>query len=260
MRACRSIHVRKQRKKESIMKILFALASISLSAFIVCHSSYAAQMTVPPETSKSDHCEATPAVGAIHYPGAATIPHTNDLVRPTGKADNAEGQIVYLMGKVLDTNCNPLSDVVVELWQPDPYSQFIIPTKGDMASPQSMFAGAGKTYTGIDGTFSFRTLFPGTLRICVKRDNKGRCIKSIERAPFFNIRIAGKVLRTTVSMATFFENDRRNPTDPVYSKLSQSAQQLITMKVLPSKEGDYNSGMRTYLEFVVPAKQHFHGY
>jgi protocatechuate 3,4-dioxygenase beta subunit len=239
--------------------IRFAIV-LYVALIVTGQGARAAEVILPPETSKSARCDATPAVGAINYPGANAIPHTNDLVKPTGKPDNAEGQIVYFMGKVMDTNCNPLPDVVVELWQPDPFSRFIIPTDGDMATPQSMFAGAGKTYTGIDGTFSFKTLFPGTLRICVKRDQKGRCIKSIERAPFFNIRIAGKALRTTVSMATFFENDRRNPTDPVYSKLSEVGRQQITMKVLPSEQGDYNSGMRAYLEFVVPAKQHFYGY
>lgn len=215
---------------------------------------------IPPETPRAGACAATPAVGAVAYPGADRVPHTNDLVRPTGKPDHAEGQVVLLMGKVLDTNCNPLPDVVVELWQPDPYSRFIIPTDGDMASPVTMFAGAGKAYTGIDGTFSFRTLFPGTLHICQKRNAQGKCISSLERAPFFNLRITGKALRTTVSMGAFFENDRRNPTDPVYKKLSDLGKRQLTMKVLPGESGDYNSGMRTYIEFVVPTKQHWHGY
>lgn len=221
----------------------------------------AAEVILPPETPLSSKCPASPAVGAISYPGAVKVPHTNDLVRPTGKPDDSEGQMVYLMGKVLDTDCNPLSDVVVELWQPDPFSRFIIPIDSDMASPVAMFAGAGKTYTGIDGTFSFRTLFPGTLHICEKRDSRGKCIKSLERAPFFNLRISGKALRaTSVSMGTFFENDRRNPTDPVFKKLSDAGKQQLTMKVLPGASGDYASGMRTYIELVVPAKPHYHGY
>ncbi len=215
---------------------------------------------LPPETVNVNNCMVTPAVGAINYPGAAKVPHTNDLVRPTGKPDDSEGQVVNFMGKVLDANCNPLSDVVVELWQPDPFSRFIIPTAGDMASPVAMFAGAGKTYTGVDGTFSFRTLFPGTLTICERRDSRGRCIKSLERAPFYNLKFTGKALRSSVSMATFFENDRRNPTDPVYKKLSVTGQQQLTMKVLPGGDGGYGSGMRTYIEFVVPTNPHYHGY
>lgn len=235
--------------------------SFLFAAMACIASASAAERSLPPETPRSAHCPATPAVGAIVYPGAAKIPHTNDLVKPTGKPDEAEGQIVYLMGKVLDTDCNPLSDVVVELWQPDPFSRFIIPTDSDMASPVTMFAGGGKTYTGIDGTFSFRTLFPGTLHICEKRDRQGKCIQSLERAPFFNVRISGKAIRSsTVSMALFFENDRRNPTDPVYKKLSDAGKQQLTMKVLPGASGDYASGMRTYLELVAPTNAHFHGY
>lgn len=240
--------------KKSIRSVACMLVIASQPVFA------SSDRAIPPETPWAGTCSASPAVGAVAYPGADRVPHTNDLVRPTGKPDNAEGQMVMLMGKVLDTNCNPLSDVVVELWQPDPFSRFIIPTDGDMASPVTMFAGAGKTYTGIDGTFSFRTLFPGTLHICEQRNAQGKCIRSLERAPFFNLRIAGKALRTTVSMGTFFENDRRNATDPVYKKLSDAGKRQLTMKVLPGESGDYNSGMRTYIELVVPTKQHWHGY
>lgn len=232
------------------------LAVATIGAF----SAHAGNVVLPPETSKSAACAITPAVGAINYPGGPRVPHTNDLVRSTGKPDDAEGQVVNLMGKVVDANCVPLPDVIVELWQPDPYSKFLIPTNADMATPVQMFAGAGKTYTGEDGTFTFRTLFPGTLRICQKRDARGRCISSIERAPFFNIRISGRSLNGAVSMGLFFENDRRNPSDPVYKKLSAAGRQALTMKVLPSTSGDYGSGMRTYIELAVPTKKHWHGY
>ncbi len=242
------------------MKQRFFCIFISVSAAFTVFEAAASGVALPPETSKSRNCAITPAVGAVAYPGANRVPTTNDLVRPTGKPDDAEGQVVFLTGKVLDANCTPLPDVLVELWQPDPFSRFLIPTAGDMASPVMMFAGAGKTYTGEDGTFSFRTLFPGTLRICQKRDRRGRCISSLERAPFFNIRIAGKQMRGAVSMAAFFENDRRNPTDPVYKKLSAAGKQQLTLKVLPSNSGDFASGMRTYIEFVVPTKAHYHGY
>lgn len=258
MRACGGGDVRSTAAKESIVRFI---VSLLLSALVCAAPAYAEERPLAPETPRSSHCPATPAVGAIVYPGAAKIPHTNDLVKPTGKPDEAEGQTVYLMGKVLDTECNPLSDVVVELWQPDPFSRFIIPTDSDMASPVAMFAGAGKAYTGIDGTFSFRTLFPGTLHICEKRDKNGKCIQSLERAPFFNIRISGKAIRSSsVSMALFFENDRRNPTDPVYKTLSDAGKQQLTMKVLPGDGGGYAAGMRTYLELIVPTNAHFHGY
>lgn len=243
------------------MKQSFILSSIVLIALACPAFSAGSDQLIPPETATAGRCAITPAVGAISYPGALKIPHTNDLVRPTGKPDDTGGQMVYFMGKVVDQNCNPLSDVVVELWQPDPYSTFKIPSNSDMANPNAMFAGAGKTYTGIDGTFSFRTLFPGTLTICQRRNARGKCISSLERAPFYNIRISSKALRSnTVSMGTFFENDRRNPTDPVYRKLSDVGKGQLTMKVLPSDAGDYASGMRTYIELVVPTKPHWHGY
>jgi len=238
----------------------FVFFALVLAACGLCGNLASAQSMLPPETPLAAKCPGTPAVGAINYPGAAKIPNSNNLVQPTGKPDPASGQIVYVMGKLLDADCNPLPDVMVELWQPDPYSKFLIPTESDMASPVAMFAGAGRSYTREDGTFSFITLFPGTLKICQKRDRRGRCISTLERAPFLNLRVAGNPLRTPFMAGLFFENDRRNPTDPVYKKLSPEGQKRITMRALPSDQGDYMNGMRTYIELVVPTKPHFNGY
>lgn len=244
--------------KESLVSRII-ITCLALITCALC-GQMAQARDIAPETPRSSACLATPAVGAISYPGAAKIPTTNNLVQPTGKPLPAPGQIVFLMGKVLDADCNPLDDVRVEMWQPDPFSKFMIPNESDMASPVAMFAGAGRTYTDIDGTFSFITLFPGTIKICQRRDTRGRCIATLERAPFFNVRIAGKPLRAPLMAGLFFENDRRNATDPIYKRLSPEAQRRITMKVLPSDAGDYNSGMRTYLELVVPTTAHTHGY
>lgn len=211
---------------------------------------------LPPETPAAKSCAATPAVGAIAYPGFQRIPTTNNLIRPEGKPDEAPGQRVILVGKVLDSQCNPLPGVTVELWQPDPYSKMVIPSKGDMATPQAMFAGGGRTYTGVDGVFAFTTLFPGTLYVCEQRDRRGKCLKWLERAPFFNLRISGKPVAGPFLVGLFFENDRRNATDPVYKKLSFENQQRITQRVLPGEP----DGIKTYLELVVPVKENRVGY
>lgn len=219
-----------------------------------------AQQPLAPLSPYRTSCPATPAVGAISYPGKGKIPRSNNLVQPAGNANIAPGQLVYVMGKVLDANCMPLGDVSVELWQPDPFGKFMIPTAGDFASQVPLFAGAGKTYTDIDGTFSFITLFPGTLKLCERRDGRGRCIRSLERAPFFNLRISGDALRAPYMGGLLFENDRRNATDPVFKRLSAEGRERITMHVLPSDYGDYNTGMRTYIELVVPSKPHWKTY
>lgn len=222
--------------------------------------SYSYAQTLPPETARSSKCAGTPAVGAIAYPGAARIPTTNSLIRPEGKPDNAPGQVLYFTGKVLDSNCNPLQDVKIEMWQPDPFSKLQLATPEDLSTPQALFAGAGKTYTKNDGTFSFSTLFPGTLRYCIRYDARRRCLQSIERAPFLNLRLSGKDLRTPFMLGVFFENDRRNASDPVYKKLSPENQQRLTMRVFPYDGVNFANGMKTYIELVMPSGNQTHGY
>lgn len=231
---------------------------IFLTVFLWVSSAHA--QSLPPETSQNAKCQGTPAVGAIGYPGAARIPTTNSLIKPTGKANNAQGQVLYFMGKVLDNNCNPLQDVKVEMWQADPFSKLQVATPEDLSTPQAIFAGAGKTYTKNDGTFTFSTVFPGALKYCVLYDARRRCVKSIERAPFLNLRLSGKDLRAPFMLGVFFENDRRNASDPVYKKLSAENQKRVTMRVFPYDGVNYANGMKTYIELVMPSGNHRHGY
>src|SRR5690606_28629823 len=105
-------------------------------------------------------CSPTPRVAVQHYPGSKAIPSGNNLTMPPGKSVAAEGRRVVSYGSVLDANCVPLSDAVVELWQVDPFGKWILATGEDLVNPNPVFAGAGRTRSANDGSFHFVTLFP----------------------------------------------------------------------------------------------------
>src|SRR4051812_19766721 len=69
----------------------------------------------------SSKCQVTPSIAFKNkkdgYPGKNSIASSNNLALPAGKSVYAPGQKVYIYGHVLDKNCVPVSDAIVEIWQ-----------------------------------------------------------------------------------------------------------------------------------------------
>ncbi len=160
-------------------------------------------------------CTATPSMQVQNYPGYARIQNGNNLVMPTGKSVEAEGQRVVIYGQLLDRNCVPVSDAQLELWQVDPFGKWMLATRADLATPNPVFAGAGRTSTDNDGRFHFITLFPAAAG---------------KRAPHFNVRISMRDQKP-LSTVLYFADDGRNDKDALYARLSADNKRKVSMPV-----------------------------
>lgn len=166
-------------------------------------------------------CTPTSALAPFDYPGAQVIPTNNNLLLPAGKSIPADGQPLTLRGRVLDSECKPVSEAMVELWQTGPFGRWMVANREDLAAQRPVFAGAGRTYTDQNGYFTFFTAFPAPLRYL---------------APNINIRVKPQGLKEYRS-ALFFENDERNTNEPVFRKLKDKNRTDISIHVEPG-EGD----------------------
>lgn len=92
----------------------------------------------------------------LAYPGEDNMGFTNNLRRETGSGYVADGQPIYVIGRVLDKNCIPMTGARVELWQHD--------AKGKLPSSEKKdphFTGSGTAFTDNLGQYSFLTVMPG---------------------------------------------------------------------------------------------------
>jgi protocatechuate 3,4-dioxygenase beta subunit len=173
-------------------------------------------------TVAAPSCTPTNRVATSNYPGFDKIHPSNNLVLPAGKAVEAEGNKLIIHGQVRDKNCKPLPEAMVELWQPNPFGKWTRATNVDLATPNSVFVGTGRTYTDEEGRFTFITAFPAA--------RKGR-------SPFVNLRVSMKGV-ANYSTALFFENDVRNEKDPIYRKLSSKTRSDATLKMQQDVGGE----------------------
>ncbi len=182
-------------------------------------------------------CTPTTRVAAEHYPGAKAIPTGNNLLQPAGKAVAAEGQKITIQGRVVDKNCAPVQEAIVELWQNSPTGRWLLAGAEDLANPNPIFAGAGRTYTDNDGRFTFITAFPAPLA---------------KRAPFVNIKVSGQGI-PDLSTALYFSGDARNAGDAGFAKLKGK---FTTIAVEQGENGELTGS----IELVIGAKAPYRVY
>lgn len=185
----------------------------------------------------------TPRLGTQQYPGARLIPTTNDLTQYTGKAVAAAGQRLMVSARLLDSGCVPIANAVVELWQLNPYGTMRIASKNDLATPNSLFSGAGRTYTDNNGRFLFTTLFPGPAK---------------NAAPRLYLRVAAPNM-PEFSTTLYFADDVRNEKDPAYKRLKEDGRRRVELVMSPLN-GDANRGFVGSTDIVLPNRAPYRRY
>lgn len=159
----------------------------------------------------------TPATTSSSYPGSGKIILSNNLARPAGKSSDAPGQLLYIEGRVMDQNCVPVSNAMIDIWQTDPFGKYRFATRDELLTPEPIFAGSGRAVTDNLGRYRFTTLFPGGY------GNNAPHIHMRIMHPDFNL------LDTTM----YFRGDRRNTTDPRFKAFKPDSQELLLGDIIP---------------------------
>lgn len=96
------------------------------------------------------------------YPVVAQKDRDFDLTRVEGREGVAQGRIIFVEGRVLDTGGNPLEDATVDLWQANAAGRYHHPDDRSKKYPlDPNFQGWAIVPSGKHGAFRFKTIFPG---------------------------------------------------------------------------------------------------
>jgi len=223
------------------MKWIFSLVAALVAGSVMAHPAYLPDAVSP-------GCHVTPRIkGAeAHYPGMKKVIRCNKLIRPAGKAEDADGQPLIFGGRVVDERCIPVQGAHVELWQADAMSKYGQASAAALGAPDAVFAGSGKAVSNNRGEFRFETVFPGAV--------KGR-------APRLQLRIAHPELKT-LTTELFFENDHRNAKDAKFSALGTHEQQRVLVLIKPAAPLDSQpyAPLHGYAELVLKGSDKFTGF
>jgi protocatechuate 3,4-dioxygenase beta subunit len=94
------------------------------------------------------------------YPVELPLDRDNDLVRFGGAAQQAQGQITHVFGRVLDRDARPIRGARIEIWQCNAFGRYHHPRDTRDAPLDPGFQGYGETVSAADGAYRFRTIRP----------------------------------------------------------------------------------------------------
>lgn len=183
----------------------------------------------------------TPSTRAVNYPGVSNIVLSNNLARPTGKAQYANGQLLYVSGRVTDKNCVPVANAIIDLWQANPFGQYRWASRDELLNPEPLFAGSGRAVTDNMGRYNFITLFPGSVG---------------SGAPHIQLRITHPDFKP-LDTSMYFRGDRRNAADSRYKANKSDAQGQLLSTVTTAADGN---SLNAEFNITLPGRNPFRSY
>lgn len=96
------------------------------------------------------------------YPVNFPLDNDNDLTFVKNQSRKAQGEIIWIQGRVQDEACQPVSGALVEIWQACTTGRYNHPGDTNPATLDPNFQYWGKAVTNDKGEYAFKTVKPGS--------------------------------------------------------------------------------------------------
>ncbi|PYN02836.1 MAG: protocatechuate 3,4-dioxygenase [Candidatus Rokuibacteriota bacterium] len=155
------------------------------------------------------------------YPVIKTVEQGADLTGVPGKPGRAAGQIIHVMGRVLNVQGDPIKGARVELWQANTHGRYTHPSDKNPAPLDPNFEGFAVQNSDAEGRYRFKTIKPGAYPT-----NTPNWV----RPPHLHFEVTGKVNRLITQM--YFPGETLNDKDLLLQNLRNNRDGAIA-KVRP---------------------------
>jgi protocatechuate 3,4-dioxygenase beta subunit len=153
------------------------------------------------------------------YPVRKPVDGGTDLTRLPGAEGPAQGELIYVMGRVLNMKGEPVRAAQLEIWQANARGRYTHPSDGNPAPLDPNFQGYAQLRTDAEGRYRFKTVKPGAYPV------GGDWI----RPPHIHFDVHGDVNRLVTQM--YFAGEALNEKDPLLQ--GSWAKESLIAKVLP---------------------------
>jgi protocatechuate 3,4-dioxygenase beta subunit len=159
------------------------------------------------------------------YPVLKPLDQDTDLTTIAGKVGRAEGQIIHVMGRVLNLQGQPVQGARVEIWQANTHGRYNHPSDTNPAPLDPHFEGFAVLTTDAEGRYRIKTIKPGAYPTA----DPDRM-----RPPHIHFEITGQTNRVVTQM--YFAGEPWNDKDPILQSAGANKEGLIVTLRPPTQE------------------------
>jgi protocatechuate 3,4-dioxygenase beta subunit len=95
------------------------------------------------------------------YPMTKPVDQDADLTVIAGRSGKAQGQVIYISGRVLGSHGKPLAGARIEIWQANTHGRYTHPGDTNPAPLDPNFDGFARFTTDAHGRYAFKSIKPG---------------------------------------------------------------------------------------------------
>jgi protocatechuate 3,4-dioxygenase beta subunit len=157
------------------------------------------------------------------YPVLKPLDQDADLTTIAGKPGRAEGQVIHVMGRVVNLEGQPVQGASVEIWQANAHGRYNHPSDTNPAPLDPHFEGFAVLTTDEEGRYRFKTIKPGAYPASADR----------MRPPHIHFDVTGKSNRVVTQM--YFAGEPWNDKDPALQGAGANKERLIVTLQPPTQ-------------------------
>jgi protocatechuate 3,4-dioxygenase beta subunit len=158
------------------------------------------------------------------YPVVKPLHQGADLTIIPGKPGRAAGQVIHVMGRVVNSNGQPVQGARVEIWQANTHGRYTHPSDTNPAPLDPHFDGFAVLTTDAQGRYRIKTIKPGAYPA-------GPDARM--RPPHLHFDVTGKSNRLVTQM--YFAGEPLNANDPFLQGAGPGKDRLIVRLGPPSQ-------------------------
>ena len=171
---------------------------------------------------QSEDCNLTrPETMGPFHPNKDQADKDFDLTLFNGSKQRAEGELIYVRGKVMDENCQAIPGAVVMIWQANKHGKYSHEYDKSDVKEDPNFQGWGQVLTNEKGEYGFKTIKPGAYALAPGSKNY--------RTPHIHFKISKRGYHELITQM-YFEGEALNEKDifAAYLSASEKAQVIRT--------------------------------
>ena len=172
------------------------------------------------------------------YP-LSELPQTSDLTRVSGRSGRAEGQVLNVMGRVLNLAGEPVRNAKIEVWQANTYGRYTHPSDPNPAPLDPNFEGSAVLTTDSEGRYRFKTIKPAAYPAGPDR----------MRPAHIHFQVSGRQDKIVTQM--YFENDPYNNADPFLNSVGGTERTELLVKKLLDPSPDFEPDSKLVIFDIV---------